>query len=530
MNHDSQANPWLPRPWLLALLLSAVTLALFSPAMGYEFINYDDSLYVYENPQVARGFTWDGLKYAVHTIDGANWMPVTWLSYFLDASVYGTRPAGFHLTSILLHSASVALLFLALQRMTQRVWPALFVAALFAVHPQRSESVVWVAERKDVLSVFFWMLGLLAYGWHAERPGFRRMSAVLGCLSLGLMAKPMVVSFPLILLLLDFWPLRRFGHAPGELRARLWPLLREKLPLVAICAVVAGVTVWSQHVWHAVWPVHIPWYAKVCQIVENLWFYVQTLFVPRDLAIVYAVAPLDYFHGGLVALLLGAITVASLRWWWRWPGFGVGWFWFLFAVAPVVGVFRIGEITVADRYTYLPSIGLLLAVVYLLAEAVAHSPRARTGVTGALAGWVLLCGLATWADLPRWRNTWSVFASAVQRGAHYVACDHVAAILYAQKDYQDSLAICNRGLQLNPGIGSLYYTRGGDYYMLGEWDKALADFNRALQLAPDFSLSYYGRALVEVQLKQLAAARADAASYVKHGGSLDVAGLKIPRE
>src|ERR1051326_4449130 len=243
---SESSNAWLKKPPVIALLLSAGIFALLSPAIGYEFINYDDNLYVFENAHVAHGFSWDGLKYAFRTIDGASWMPMTWLSYFLDTSLYGTKPAGYHLTNILLHATSAGLLFFVLQRITKRIWPALCVAALFAFHPQRLESVAWVAERKDVLSAFFWMLGLLAYTRYAEQPGPRRMMWVGVWLILGLMSKPIVVSFPLILLLLDFWPLRRFGHSAAELRANAWPLIREKIPLLAMCVVLAVLTVWSQ--------------------------------------------------------------------------------------------------------------------------------------------------------------------------------------------------------------------------------------------------------------------------------------------
>jgi tetratricopeptide (TPR) repeat protein len=519
---------WLKKPWSLALLLSVMTFALFSPALRYDFINYDDNLYVFENARVLHGLSWESLVYAWQTIDGASWMPATWLSFMLDTSLYGVRPAGYHLTNIILHAASAGLLFFALQRMTRRVWLAAAVAALFACHPQRSESVAWIAERKDVLSVFFWMLGLLAYARHAEQPGPRRMMWVVVCLLLGVMAKPMVVSFPLVLLLLDFWPLRRLGGSTTALRANAWPLLKEKIPLLLICAAVAVGTIWSQASKGGILPVHFPWYLKLFRVIENIGFYCQKFFAPTELTIVYRIDKLDYLHVALTGLALAGISLLALRQAWRWPWLAVGWFWFLFTLAPVAGVFRIGEITVADRYSYLPSVGLALAVVFATAEMTSRWPRFRSGLAGALAGLMLFLALATWADLPRWRNTFTIFESAYRNGAHFIACDQLGSLLYARQEFQQSIVVCNRGLADNPEFASLYNTRGGDYYGLGDLDHALADFNRAIELNPAFSPTYYGRAMIHVQRQQFAEARADVEAYHRAGGQLDTSALNIP--
>lgn len=508
--------------------MSAATFALFSPAIGYDFINFDDTKYVYENVHVAQGFSRENLIYAFRTIDGDSWMPATWLSYFLDTALHGTKPAGYHLTNLLLHAASAGLLFLALYQMTQRRWQAAVVAALFAVHPQRLESVAWVSERKDVLSVFFWMLGLLAYARYAKQPGWSRMLGVAICLLVGLMAKPIVVSFPLVLLLLDFWPLRRFGSSAAEFCTRAWPLLREKLPLFALCTVVMGLTLWSQRAQGTIVPIHFPWYLVLCRVLENVWFYEQSFFVPIGLAIVYRTEPLAYLHVALVGLTMGMISL--LAWWQarRQPWLTVGWFWFLGTLAPVAGLIRIGEITVADRYSYLPSVGLALAVVFSAMAAMQRWPSLRAWLTGGLAGWVLCCSLATSADLPCWRNTFTIFENAYLHGAHFIACDQLASSLYTRQDFQASLAVCNRGLAENPELVSLYNTRASDYLMLGDLNRAMADYDRAIQLNPDYSPPYYGRAMAHLQRKQYAEAQADVKAYVQHHGQLDVSALKIP--
>jgi hypothetical protein len=519
---------WLKKPWLIALLLSAATFALFSPAIGYNFINYDDNLYVYENTHVLHGLSWEGLGYAFRTIDGASWMPATWLSFMLDIALYGINPAGNHLTNIILHSASAGFLFYVLQWMTRRTWSSVVIAAIFAFHPQRLESVAWIAERKDVLSVFFVMLGLLAYKRYAERPATHRMMLVAVFYVLGVMAKPMVMSFPLIILLLDFWPLRRLGGSPTEFRTKVWPLIKEKIPLLLICGLVAVVTIWSQGSKGAILAVHFPWYLKLLRVIENIGFYCQTFFAPTGLSLVYRMEKLKFLHVTLTGLALIAISILALRRAWRWPWLAVGWYWFLFTLAPVAGFFRIGEITVADRYSYLPAVGLAVAVVYSATKIAARWPRTRSGLTGVLASWILFCAMTTWADLPCWRNTFTIFENAYYNGGHFIACDQFGSLLFAQQQYQQSLMVCSHGLEENPQFASLYNTRGGDYYMLNDFDSALADFNRSIEANPAFLPPYYSRALIYIQRKQFVEAKADLKEYVRRGGLLDTSKLNLP--
>jgi hypothetical protein len=508
------------RPWLIALLLATVTFVFFSPAIGYDFINYDDNLYVFENLHVKHGFCQDSILYAFRSVDGGMWMPVTWLSFFWDTEIYGTAPFGYHLTNLLLHSASVALLFLALHRMIRRILPALVVAGVFALHPQRLESVVWIAERKDVLSTFFWMLGLLAYIRYVEKPAGKRMFQVVMCLILGIMAKPMVVSFPVVLLILDFWPLQRFGNTIDAFRKNAWPLVREKIPMFILCVAAVVVTFWSQHSVGSLVTARGPWHLELLRWIENLWYYFSTFFAPSHLAIVHKVEPVNPWHAVMAAMILAGITAVVI---WRarlWPEIAAGWFWFLATVAPVVLV-RLGPVTVADRYNYLPSVGLALVAVTVLTKVVARLPQIRSAMVGIGAAWFFYCVLLTWADMPQWQNTFTVFENAYNNGGNFIACDQVASLLYSQQDFNDSLAACDRGLDDNPEFASLYNTRGGDYYMLGDSDKALADYSRAIALNPAFSQTYYNRALIYLQRKQMAEARADLKIFIDHGGQVD---------
>jgi hypothetical protein len=399
---------------------------------------------------------------------------------------------------------------------------------MFAFHPQRLESVVWVAERKDVLSVFFWMLGLLAYARYAEQPGPRRMVWVVICLLLGVLAKPVVISFPLVLLLLDFWPLQRAGRSPAEMRTRVWPLIREKIPLFLICLAIALATIWAQGAGGGIQPIHRSWFEKIFQVFDNVAFYCRTFFAPTGLAIVYRMVKPESLSAAGTGLGLFLISLLALWRARRWPWLAVGWFWFLFTLAPVAGFIPLLEINVADRYSYLPSVGLALAVVFSLGQAVACWPRLRSSVTGGLTAGIILYAAATWADTPRWRNTFTIFESAYHNGAHYIACDQFASQLYSHGQYQAALLVCNRGMTDNPRFATLYNTRGGSYFELGDFNRALADFNRAIELNPNFAASYYDRAMAYVQLKEFVKARADAATYQKMRGPWDITRLNIP--
>jgi hypothetical protein len=368
------------------------------------------------------------------------------------------------------------------------------------------------------------MLGLLAYVRYVERPSHVRMVWVASSLILAALAKPMVVSFPLALLLLDFWPLRRLGSSTAEMRAQAWPLIKEKMSLFLICAATALGTIFSQAKTGSLDTV-FPWYLKLARIIDNVGFYCRTFFAPNRLSILYRVEKLDYMNVVLVGLAVVVISIFVLRR--RWPWLFVGWYWFLLTLAPVAGFIRIGHVTVADRYSYLPSVGLAVAVVYSIEEVVVLWPRVRGAMAGGLVCCILLCVLGTWVDLPRWQNTFSVFESASRNGGHYIACRTLGAMLFAQREYQQSIVVCTRGLEAEPS-GPLYSARGEDYYMLGDLDSALRDFNSALEVEPAFAPTYYDLARVHAQRKQFIEAREDVRRYLQNGGQLDTSVLNIP--
>jgi Flp pilus assembly protein TadD len=382
----------------VCLGLAALTLGAMGHAYANGFVNYDDGDYVVRNAQVREGLSWAGTVWAFATTHAANWHPLTWLSLQLDAALFGSASAwGFHLTNVLLHTANVVLLFLALRRLTGAVWRSAAVAALFAVHPAHVESVAWVAERKDVLSGLFWMLTLLAYAFYAERPNWQRYLLVLAAFALGLMAKPMLVTLPCVLLLLDYWPLQRVPAACGSVpgRKRLGILLVEKLPLFALTAAACLVTLYAQRQGGAVNTLEqLPLRDRLLNTAAAYTGYLAELVWPAGLAPFYP-HPREHLlleqavRAGVVLALITGVVI----WAWRRRYLTVGWLWFLGTLVPVIGLVQVGGQAMADRYTYIPYIGLFIALVWLAADLAAPWSEWASALIPWVAGLLLRVGI-----------------------------------------------------------------------------------------------------------------------------------------
>ena len=364
--------------WAVCGFLMLAVGLVFGQRVRHGFIEFDDSVFVYENPYITPGFTLSGLWWALTDGPYGEWGPLAVLSHMMDCQLYGLNPAGHYLTNVLLHAASSVLLFLVLLRMTGDLWPSAWVAAVFAIHPLHVESVAWLAERRDVLSGLFFMLTLGAYARYAERPSPSRYLAVAGCLALGLMAKPILVTVPLVLLLLDYWPLDRFrsaggtnSHAAsGSWLRRLsvgWRLVVEKIPLLALAAVSCGITL-STHatMQREAFFEPLPLATRLANALVSYAAYLSQSFYPVNLALFYphlgARLPIASVIGSF--LLLATITLVAIYGWRRWPYLSVGWLWFLGMLVPVSGVVGAFPYARADRYTYLSQIGLSIALAW----------------------------------------------------------------------------------------------------------------------------------------------------------------------
>jgi protein O-mannosyl-transferase len=441
--------------------LAIGTLLLYWPAGHYDFVLADDYEYICHNPPVLRCLSWEGIRWAIWSMYASNWHPLTWVSHMVDCSMYGLYPGGHHLTNIFLHTANVALLFRWLSRLTGKLWPSAFVAAFFAWHPLHVESVAWICERKDVLSTFFLLLTLGAYTRYVAKPTRGRLFLTLLLFVLGLMAKPMLVTLPCLLLLLDYWPLNRFQTETGQLKARKeWlPVLVEKIPFFFLSFCGCLLTMAAQSASGAVKQTsEISVLVRVVNAVSSYGRYLGKAFWPDRLLIFYPMptaTPWALFAISLVVL----VAVTAVAFWWRakFPWFIVGWFWFLGTLVPVIGLVQVGDQAMADRYTYIPYIGLFIVVVWafdaLRRKHVPVSPedhlspasRRREGQPGgfgkaiALLGVAALvaCGIRTRAQLGYWKDSITVFGHTAQFTSFNKFSHANLNYALAQKKYPD---------------------------------------------------------------------------------------------
>jgi tetratricopeptide (TPR) repeat protein len=481
---------------LLAALLAAFTLLTFSPVLNCDFVNYDDTFYVTTNPYVQMGLTWQGLSWGLTTLYYGNWHPLVWWSLMVDSQVYGSAAAGFHLTNLLWHAGSVLLLFAALRRMTGRTWPSAFAAALFAVHPLNVEPVAWIAERKGVVSTFGWMLTLLAYCYYAERPGFFRYLLVVGSLVLGLMAKPVLVTLPCVLLLLDFWPLRRFwrpiGTAAGSAPPRFPPtsvarLVAEKVPLFALIGVFCVVAMKAQGLAGALPSLSDrPLAGRLENVAFSyLWYLYQGIY-PSKLAPFLPYVPVSFaaLRAAGAALFLAAVSLLVLWQARRAPYLAVGWLWYLVTLFPVSGIVPIGSHAQADRYAYIPLVGIFCLVAWGATD-LAMRQGARPTVT-ALAGIALAyCAITSWTQAHFWHDSRTLWEHTLKvTGGTPMAHWGLGYALEKQGNVRGAMEHYEAALRLDPRFEPANHRLGLVLMAAGRVQEAIAHFRAAIQVRP----------------------------------------------
>jgi tetratricopeptide (TPR) repeat protein len=527
----------------ICVLLTAATLATFGRTVRYDFVKYDDNVYVYDNPHVAAGLSPRAVAWAFTEPHGGNWHPLTTLSHMLDCQLYGLWPGGHHLTNVLLHAATSVLLFLVLRRMTGSLWSSACVAAVFALHPLRAESVAWISERKDVLSGLFFMLTLAAYVRYATRP-FRssRYLLVVFVYALGLLAKPMLVSVPFVLLLLDYWPLGRLrlpgmdasvtaaaGRLPNAAHGAA-RLLAEKIPLLLLAAGSCVVTACVQReaIAHVV-RVALPW--RIANALVAYVAYLGKFFWPVNLAVLYPHPQTDLPAWEIVGavLVLAAISVLTVACRGKRAYLPVGWLWYLGMLVPVIGLVQVGRQAMADRYTYLPQIGLCLALTWTAADLLRDYCPARTArIVGGAAGVLLIEVLMAHAlvQTAHWRNSrvlWSHtlactvgnavahndlgqvcaaedqpaealdhYRQALEIDPRYAqAHSNLGSVLQQQGRVADALTHFGIALDIDPQLASAHNNSGVALRSLGRNPEALAEYRRALRIKADFAEAQY---------------------------------------
>lgn len=509
-----------PGDWRLVcgvcLLLTLAVCFIFGRTWGYGFVNFDDDSYFSGNYHVKAGLTWQGTLWAFQTGYASNWHPLTWLSLMLDAQLFGPGPAAPHLTNVILHAANAVLLFLLLRRLTGALWPSALVAAVFAIHPLRVESVAWISERKDVLSGFFFMLTLLMYARYAQAvmgsglpgpdtkatgsspprspvTGHRSLYYSLALLffALGLMSKPMLVTAPFLLLLLDYWPLNRLSVPNTNLapfRKQIFRLGLEKLPFLALSLISCVVTVLVQK--QAIKTMDVlPSSFRLENALISYVTYIEQMIWPENLAAYYPyrldMPTWQVVSTGVLLLFVTLCAVLTAR---RCPYFLTGWLWYVGMLIPVIGLLQVGGQAHADRYTYLPQIGFSLAIIWAVSDLTMNWRWRRPLLAVASLGLVAALTAAAWQQTSFWRNDEALWKHALASTSNnYTAYNNLGYVMAAAGRNDDAIKCYQQALELNPNFSDCANNLGTVYLHQGQLDKALDCYRQALTINPDFA-------------------------------------------
>jgi protein O-mannosyl-transferase len=491
----------------MAAALAVATLAVYGQVISHQFISLDDDVYIRDNPMVAGGLTLKGIAWAFTTFHAANWHPLTWLSHMVDSQVFGLNAGGHVFVNVLIHVSNTLVLFFFLKRVTGAKWRSAIVAALFALHPLHVESVAWAAERKDTLATFFGLLSLLAYARYAEAISWKRYALVALCLGLGLMAKPMLVTWPFVLLLLDYWPLRRLEWQPADgikRFARAWlPLIREKLPLFCLVAASIVVTYAAQSHGGAVRGfVDAPLSLRLSNALVSYAKYLLLTVWPSGLGVYYPFSPTGVPTWQLFAalVLVATMTAIALREASKRAYLITGWLWFLGTLVPVIGLVQVGGQAMADRYHYIPSIGLFLALVFGLADLAIAWRIGRVSTAVVSAAGLLLFGSLTALQISRWRDSMTLFEQTLSvTSDNLVVHYNLGHVLGQQRKYDEAVPHFAEALRIKPDFFDALINMGVTLLEQGKPAEAISYYHRALGVEPDSAKAHMQLALALVQ-------------------------------
>ena len=513
-------------------ILAVSTLLVYWQVRNFGFVDYDDKDYVYENQHVLNGLTADGVIWAFKSTDAANWHPLTWLSHMLDCQLSlpgGPNPGRIHLVNLLLHLANTLLLFFVLRQMTNTLWQSAFVAALFALHPLHVESVAWVAERKDVLSTFFWILTMWAYMQYTRKQGIFRYLLTLLIFALGLLAKPMLVTLPFLLLLLDYWPLNRFvpgtiktsgrqsqkfAPAPDKRRI-LYQILIEKIPFFVLSVVSSVITFLAQRAGGAMVDINIlPLHSRVANAFLSYVKYIGKMFWPENLAVFYPLDPaasIPFRQVAMCVLLLLVISIFVIRFGRNQKYLPVGWFWFVGTLVPVIGFVQVGVQALADRYTYISYIGLFIMIAWGLPELLSKwlsAPPQRKIVLGVSMAIVLTTlGICANLQASYWKNSVTLFSRALATTQNnYVAYNNLGLAYDDLGRSTEAIEDYTQAIRIKPDYAEAYYNLGVVYEKLDRPNEAIEADKQAIRFKPDYTEAYYNLGVVYDKLNRPAEA------------------------
>ncbi|CAN2041017.1 protein O-mannosyl-transferase [Candidatus Magnetomoraceae bacterium gMMP-15] len=491
---------------IICLLLILSTLVVYWQVTCHDFINYDDDLYVTENSNVQSGLSIDSIIWAFTTGHAGNWHPITWLSHMLDCELYGLNSMGHHWTNLQFHIINTILLFIVIRLMTGAVWKSAFIAALFALHPLHVESVAWVAERKDVLSTFFWFLSMIAYFYYIKNSSKKNYLLLAVIFAMGLMAKPMLVTLPFILLLLDFWPLSRFQISTcKDLFYRLIPLIKEKIPLMVLSIISSIITFLVQEHGGAVAPLEIfPLSIRIANAIISYFAYLGKMVWPHNLAVFYPHPEYSMIQALVPGLLLLCVSFLVLWADKKFPYILTGWFWYLGTLFPVIGIVQVGSQCMADRYTYIPLIGIFIIIAWGISDLSAGFKKQKH-ILVLVSGLVIIClGISTWIQTSYWKDSIKLFTHTLNVTENNDIAHHVLGHALQKKGRLDeALSHYYETLKYDTENAKVYNNIGNIFNTQKKPDKAVSFYNKALELDPDYANAHNNLANVLSTLERL---------------------------
>lgn len=487
---------------LIVIVLIVACCIAFGRIAGNDFINFDDQGYITENDNIKSGFNVESIKWAFTAIVVSNWHPLTLISHMLDWSLFGANAGGHHLISLILHIASVIFLFLFLNKTTNNFWPSLFAAAFFALHPLRVESVAWAAERKDVLSMFFGTACLLMYAFYVEKQKALHYIACLILFTLGLMSKPMLVTLPFAMMLLDYWPLERWqkalaGNDPKTIS--ITGLVLEKIPFLLLTIISGIITLWAQSNGAVASPDILPFTTRLSNAMVSFIAYLGKIFLPINLAVYY---PYNFFIpvyqvllSGLLLALTTAAVICAIK---KMPFLFVGWFWYLGTLIPVIGLVQVGTQAMADRYTYLPSIGIAIVLAWGVPRLINNKRIREKILWTAAAIMLMILAILTWQQCGYWKNSETLFNHTLHvTKDNFVAHGRLASYMEDKGNLNLAIYHYNKAINIKAqpplSYAGKYLARGSVYDKLAMQEQALTDYNKAVTIKPDFAEGYYAR-------------------------------------
>ncbi len=525
------------KKYIIIALLIIICLVAYGRILGNDFVNIDDPVYVTENRNIQSGITLEGFHWAFSTTYAQFWHPLTWLSLMFDYQLYGLKPGGYHLTNLLLHIMSALLLFWLFNRMTGTIWRSAFIAALFALHPLHVESVAWIAERKDVLSAFFWMLTFCLYVYYTEKPATKRYLLVLLCFACGLMSKSMIVTLPIVMILLDYWPLGRLGsrkaepHLPDPMPGRsekrqqktrlkkgaqqknvsptniqkvtekkiagiipLWQL-QEKIPFFIVSAAFTIITLYAQYK---------PDFkgfslsSRIANAPVSFVTYLGKTFWPYDLAVFYPFSdqlPVWQVLGAaLLILIISAAVIVTVK---RLPYLFVGWFWYAITLLPVIGIVQVGKHAMADRYTYIPLIGISIMLVWGIPLLIKREEIRKTILFPVGVICIAILSFLTWQQCGYWKNSTILFNHALQvTKENYMAHTNLGVALAAERKNEEAIEHYEAALRIKYNDDTVHYNLGNVLYRLGRTEETLHHYQEAVRINPNYSKAHNNLGLI----------------------------------